>query len=367
MDNDHLNRHLHLRAYACIDQKNLIRNLDTLKALHPNKQIILMLKANAYGHGLLKIAELLDGRCDYFGVASVEEGVKLRNHGVIKSQIMIFSGFFCAKLSQALIEFKLIPVIHSLYQIDDLKNYLRQEFAEIWLKVNTGMNRLGLNQYDFEKAYQQLAKKHTINVMTHLAESENPDPRFTQQQLACFYQRIRNKNFQHISAFNSSAVLFHPFEDHTDTIRVGLALYGALTLSKTQYSKPLAPVMSLYSRIIAIQHLKPGDSVGYNRQYIADKIKKIAIVSIGYGDGYPQMTPNGTPVIINNQRYPTVGKVSMDLMAVDITNAPETITIGTSVMLFGSALPIEEVAHAIGTSPYALMTGISPRVQRVYE
>lgn len=354
------------RAFAYIYRQHLVDNLQAIVAIHPHKKIIVVLKANAYGHGAVEVAKTLDGLCDYFGVASIEEGVELRQAGVYHTKILIFSGFFAATSANTLIEFQLIPVIHSKYQYSYLQEYLQAGFAEIWLKINSGMNRLGIDARTFLDLYGCLSKQaKPIHVMTHLAESENTDQSFSQKQLQFFYSLIKNKKFGNISVFNSAASLLYPFDDQTNTIRVGLALYGSCLLPNKYHHVSLKPVMQLQARIIAIQSVEKNQPVGYNRTYITDKDSQIAIVSIGYGDGYPEKAPTGTPVMINGEIYPTVGKVSMDLIAIDITEATD-VEIGSVVTLFGETPTVGNIADKANTSPYAILTAINPRVARIY-
>ncbi|MBK2125926.1 alanine racemase [Fangia hongkongensis] len=359
--------HENLRAYAYIEKDNLLHNLTQIKMLHPNKKTIVMLKANGYGHGAVEIAKLLDGRCDYFGVASIEEGVELRENGIYQTQIIIFSGFFCAQSSDILIQFQLIPIIHSVYQCAFLTKYFQKSFSEIWLKVNSGMNRLGLNFEEFNLCYEELSTNtdKSINVLTHLAESESPDRSFTLHQIEAFIKLIQSKSIKHISIFNSGATIAYPEDTLSDTIRFGIALYG-INPTPLKRTITLKPVMSLHSHVIAIQQVDKGQSIGYNRCFITKRPSTIAIVSIGYGDGYPQTIQNGTPVMIEGEIYPTVGKVSMDLMAVDITDSLNKVSIGSIVTLFGENLPIDTVIQQQDISAYSLLTGISPRVKRIY-
>ncbi len=360
-------KHHNLRAFADINLSHLLTNLANIRALHANKSIIIMLKANAYGHGAVEIAKVLDGLCDYFGVASVEEGIELILAGIKKTKVIIFSGFFSKDMVRTLIKYKLIPVIHSAYQYMLLHEYFQSEQAEIWLKVNTGMNRLGLSENEFESLYDKAqAYNKPMNTLTHLAESEAHDKAFTLKQLQRFQVLVKNKSFIHISAFNSAASLLNNDDFGTNTIRIGLALYGACAAAHQLLKCSLKPVMALHSHIIAIQLINKGDSVGYNRQYIAKSTTRIAIAAIGYGDGYPQSAPNGTMVSINNKLYPSSGKVSMDLMAIDIGNHAD-ITIGDTVTLFGiNHLLVDDVAKQIGTSSYAMLTAVNPRVKRFY-
>ncbi|WP_116963309.1 alanine racemase [Fastidiosibacter lacustris] len=361
-----MNNYHNLRAFADIHLTNLHQNLHNIKVLHPHKKVIVMLKANAYGHGAIEIAHALDGLCDYFGVASIEEGIELRDYG-INTKIIIFSGFFCQQMTQKLINHSLIPIIHSTYQYELLVPYFKRCNAEIWLKVNTGMNRLGLNYNEFNDLYNKAQfYQKPLNALTHLAESENKDQSFTQLQLTRFYQLIQDKQLVNISAFNSAASLLNANIDKTNTIRIGLALYGACAQDAKDLGCTLHSVMSLHSHVIAIQPIKKGESVGYNRRYIAEEDTYIAIASIGYGDGYPQSTPNGTTVLINDIPYPTAGKVSMDLMAIEI-GANHDIKIGDVVTLFGvPKLTVDQIAKQIGTSSYAILTAINPRVTRFY-
>lgn len=360
-------KHNNTRAFAYINLNNLLYNLRNIKKLHPNKQLIIMLKANAYGHGAINIASALDGQCDYFGVASIEEGIELRQAGIKQTKLIVFSGFFCADMVQELIKHRLIPIIHSAYQYELLEAYFKTDKSEIWLKVNTGMNRLGLTEKEFQYLFNRATiYDRPINALTHLAESESIDQHFTLMQLKRFQSLVSGKALTHISAFNSAASLLQKHDFDTNTIRIGLALYGACAANHTLLHCSLKPVMSLHSHIIAIQTINKGDSVGYNRQYIAKKKTHIGIASIGYGDGYPQITPNGTAVFINNSIYPSSGKVSMDLMAVDI-GENSTVRIGDTVTLFGAPnLSVDDVAQKLGISSYAMLTAINPRVSRFY-
>ena len=358
-----------LRAYAHIQCDNLYYNLQQIQSLQPHKTIIIMLKANAYGHGAYEIARRIDGLCQYFGVASLEEGIELRNSGVKHSKIIIFSGFFCQQMVSKLVDYQLIPVIHSLYQLPLLSEYFSHHFSEIWIKVNTGMNRLGLTPCDFEAAYRKLTNYNKpLSLITHLAESEAIDQHFTDKQLQCFQHLIADKQFKHISAFNSAASLLRADDRLTNTIRIGLALYGCCARNTLDLPCHLKPVMSLHSHIIAIQSIKKGQLVGYNCTFKAQADTDIAIASIGYGDGYPQNTPSGSPVMINNKLFYTAGKVSMDLMAINLT-ANHQVCIGDTITLFGQHATIntDRIAGIMNTSSYALLTGISPRVQRLYQ
>ena len=228
------------------------------------------------------------------------------------------------------------------------------------------MNRLGLNEYDFNIVYSNLVNYTTdISVMTHFAESESNDDTFTNRQIKVFHNIISNKTFTNISSFNSGACISNLVRDNlSNTIRVGLSLYGISTVNEKNRVLKLKPVMSVYSRVVSINNVDKGNFIGYNRRYKVNAKKKIAIVSFGYGDGYPQFAPDGTEVLVKGLKYPIVGKVSMDMLAIDITNSTN-IFIGDIVTIFDDeCLTLETIANKIKVSPYYMLTSITNRVTR---
>ena len=230
------------------------------------------------------------------------------------------------------------------------------------------MNRLGFTQKDFDKIYTKLIKTNkTINVITHLSESDAENQSFTKKQLNIFNEIIKHKNVYNTSTLNSAAALINCYDTKTNTIRIGLALYGITNVPYKHTNCNLQPVMSLYTKVVAFQYIKKGDYVGYNRKYQAQYDTTIAIICIGYGDGYPQNTPSGTPVLINNKIYRTAGQVSMDLTAIDIKDSKE-VKIGSVVTLFDSKkLSINHVAKKMKTTSYAILAGINKeRIYRIY-
>lgn len=354
------------RSKLIINTHHLAYNFDYLKRLNQHKKIICMVKANAYGHGSITVAQALDHKTDYFGTAGIDGAIKLRKAG-IKSKIMVFCGFFSIDHIPLLKTYNLIPVIHSLYQLELLIKHAGQWSVELWLKLNTGMNRLGFNESDFKQALDLVNQNPHLftqrNVLSHLAESEVQDSDFTKQQLHRMKTMIQDIHFDHISISNSAHAISaqDPF---FNVIRIGIALYGIASSNQDDPAKsPLKPVMTFKARIIAIQHLDKGDYVGYNRQWQAKKSTKIAVVATGFGDGYPPIAPNNTPVMIQGVRCPLVGRVSMDMITVDVTNLA-TVNIGEEATLWGEALPVETVSKAINISPYALITGLRKRIQQ---
>jgi alanine racemase len=355
-------------AEAYINTQNLLSNFQVLRGKSSSAcTTIAMVKGNAYGHGLIEVCNVLAPYSEYFGVASLDEGIKVRLSGV-KAKIIVFSGFFHVGHVEDLLQYQLIPIIHSEYQVDLLGTYFRNEQSEIWLKINTGMNRLGFSVKKFQKIYEQLSchhMDHGISVITHLAESEVEDDSFTKIQLEYFKKAMLGKHFSHLSIGNSAAILSDYKMPDCNTIRPGISMYGISNLYNAEGRKTLKPVMSFQSRVVAIQNILKGESIGYNRTYIANKDMKIAVIPVGYGDGYPQNAPNGTPVLVNGCRCEMVGRISMDMMTVDITDI-DAVKILDSVILWGEALPVEDVAAAIGVSPYALVTNLADRVRRIY-
>jgi len=352
-----------LRAYVTINTKNLIDNFNYLKSLNQNKTIICMIKANAYGHDSVITAKTLEHQADYFGVASLEEAVKIRLSGTHK-KLLVFSGFFDCLQIPTMIKHNIIPVVHSLYQLEMLFKHANKWEIELWLKINSGMNRLGLSKKDFIEANELLRKnKHSfsnMNLLSHLAESNNIESSFTAEQFKKFKSLVKPYDLKHISISNSASSIIGN-DDSFDTIRLGISLYGISTLPEAEQALPLKPVMTFKSRIISILKLKEKESVGYNRRWVAQEPSIIAVVPVGYGDGYPQHAVNGTPVLINNIECPLAGRVSMDMLTVDVTKIP-TVNIGDEVILWGDGLPIEKVGRYMNYSPYALVTGLRQRV-----
>ena len=376
------------RNVSIIQCEHLSHNLSIIHKRQPSKAIVLMLKGNAYGHGLGIVAQYLESLEDieampcFFGVASLNEGVQLRELG-IATPVLVFSDFF--ELSQAgiLCKYVLIPVIHSVYQFKLLNEaaYWADEQAEIWMYLNTGMNQLGLSETEFFELSSFFNEKERtsmpINVLTHFAEAEVKDDYFNQLQMMRFEKCLRQakvtenlvSSYGYISAFNSAASLRY-VEDQgfTNMIRIGLALYGVNVLydhsmpESESGRKSLKPVMGFYSRIIALREVLEGEAIGYNcRYFVKGGAQKIALISVGYGDGYPQHAPDGTPVYIKGNLCPIVGKVSMDVMAVNVTALKE-VNINDVVELWGEHLLVEKLAALMGVSPYALVTGLSKRV-----
>ncbi len=349
---------------AQVSQSALRHNLQQVRKFAPQSKVIAMVKANAYGHGLTKVAKTLQD-CDALGVACIDEALKIRQAGV-NTNIVLMEGIFREDELKLVQEYHFTLVVHHWQQIQALQNYqgpLNEKF-KVWLKMNTGMNRLGFGVNEFDEAWRMLSAVHQVELigyMTHFACADDKQGSLTTRQCEQFKEVVASKPGQHCLA-NSAGILGHP-QTHGDWVRPGLMLYGASPFPDSVGSDfNLQPAMSLYSEIIAIRNLKIGEKVGYGSTWEnTHKDCKVGIVAIGYGDGYPWHAKNGTPVLVNGQRVHTVGRVSMDMLAVDLS-ALKQVEVGAPVTLWGKDLPIEEVARHAGTIPYELFCRFTERV-----
>lgn len=352
------------RIVAKVSKAALQHNLRQIKQQAPQAKILAMVKANAYGHGLVFVAKALE-EADAFGVASLDEALTLRQAG-ISQDIVLMEGIFHPPELRLVDQKKLTLVVHHWEQVEALLNFrdkLQRSFP-VWLKINTGMNRLGLSASDYAKAYTLLSEEPRIKIighMTHFAQADEKENASTLKQLHTF-DEIVGERAGLKSLANSAGILAWP-KTHADWVRPGLILYGASPFQNAQASDyKLVPAMSLQSEIIAIRELGPGEKVGYGGTWRNDKERAlIGIVAIGYGDGYPWHAKNGTPVLVNGKRVPLVGRVSMDMLAVDLTSL-HNVKVGDLVVLWGPDLPVEEVATHAQTIPYELFCRLTERV-----
>ena len=322
-------------------------------------RILAVLKADGYGHGLLRVANAL-GEADGFALLDIEDAIRLREAG-FRQPILLLEGFFSPDDVPLLAAYRLSTAIHSPWQLHCLDAYPERGTLDVWLKVNTGMNRLGWRGEQVDWAMQQLCQHRavaSVTLMNHFAHAD--EPRGVTEQLERFNQLAAPYRVPR-SLANSAALLRHP-ASHADWVRAGVMLYGASPFADSSAEQlGLQPVMTLRSRIIALQTLNAGDEVGYGGIFRADRSMRIGVVACGYADGYPRHAPNGTPILVAGRRSHTVGRVSMDMLCVDLTHIPEA-DIGSPVVLWGQGMPIEEVARAAGTISYELMCGITKRV-----
>lgn len=352
-------------ATAIIDFQALANNYQTIKAYAPNSKVLAVLKANAYGHGLERIAQALP-QADAFGVARISEAIALRKAG-IEQPIVLLEGFFSSEELFLLSEYNLDTIIHNQEQLNAITHASIDSPIKVWLKIDTGMHRLGINPNDLTTFYQTLELSKNVQkgivLMSHLGCADDINDKTTAIQLNLFKQitTLGRDNKNECSLANSAGICAWP-ETHFDWVRPGLMLYGVspmLTLSDEK--KALQPVMTLKSSIISIRKIAKGDSVGYGSTWTCDQSTHIAVIAIGYGDGYPRHAQNGTPVYVNGRIVPLVGRVSMDMITVDLGEDLKD-KIGDEATLWGADLPIEQVAKYATTIPYELLCNISRRV-----
>lgn len=344
-----------------IDLGALQHNFDRVRMLAPKSSTIAMVKANAYGHGLVRVAKALPS-AEALGVASLEEALTLREAGITQP-IILMEGLFSPNELTDAARHDFILVVHHRAHVEMLEQaHLSKPFS-VWLKINTGMNRLGILPSEVDIIYARLrntkAVKKPIGLMTHFAEADLVDHETTQQQITIF-----NECTAHLSGprslANSAAILAWPAA-HEDWVRPGLMLYGASPFAnKTSLDLDLLPVMTLSSRIIAITQVKQGGRIGYGGTWTAPEDMMIGVVGVGYGDGFPQFAHNGTPVLVKGVECPLVGRVSMDMLTVDLRQLPDA-KINDPVVLWGKGLPVEFIARHTNSSPYEILTRMTPR------
>jgi alanine racemase len=317
-----------------------------------------VVKANAYGHGLLRAAKAFEA-ADGYAVLDFAEALQLRNAGIAKP-ILMLEGFFEPGDLALVVRHHLTPVFHSLEQIEILEKTPLHGPIDAYLKVNSGMNRLGFTMDNVRVAWNALKESpaiRSVTLMTHFADAEGSG---VAAQVGWFEKIVHSFDGPR-SLANSAALLRFP-ESRADWVRPGLMLYGCSPFEgQSAEALGLKPAMTLSSRLIGIQNLTPGERVGYGFTFEAHAEMTIGIVACGYADGYPRHAPSGTPVLVGGQRTRTVGRVSMDMICVDISELPEAY-IGTPVTLWGEGLSADEVAAAAGTVSYELLTGLAARV-----
>jgi len=353
---------------ALIDTAALRHNLGTIRAYAPGSKVMAVIKANAYGHGLVSTALAL-GDADAFAVARLEEAIALRSAG-IRAPIVLLEGVFSAEQLAEAAHHRFELVVHDPLQLKLLEAHRDARRFIVWLKMDTGMNRLGFRPEAFGPALARLRALTVpaleLRAMTHLARADERSESMTLEQIGRFEATLDasgSSGAQRLatSIGNSAGTLAHP-RAHGDWVRPGLALYGVSPFADaTGGQHGLKPVMTLETTVLTVREVKRGETVGYAGAWRAERDSAIAILAAGYGDGLSRHLANGTPVLIGGARYPLVGRVSMDMIAVDVTAAPK-VTAGNKAIIWGEGLPVEEVATHADTIPYELLCGVSQRV-----
>lgn len=363
------------RVVATIDRRALAHNLAIARRHAPQSRVAAIIKADAYGHGLLPCAEALHD-ADLFGVTTVDEAEQLRVAGINKP-ILVMQGLIDKGDLHRIAHHNLQLVLH---RTDDVA-LLEREFSKIapkqpltfWLKIDTGMGRLGIRPADIERIHLALRRQpwcKEVVLMTHLANASTPDSNLNSRQLLQFARSCQPlADFTPETSIAASAALL-ALDCAGDWVRPGIMLYGSSPFGWDDIDRrrdrfDLHNVMTLKARIISVQQHETGDSIGYNSQFICPQPMRIGIVSIGYADGYPVTAGNGTPLVVGEQRTGTVGRVSMDMLAIDLTACPQA-NIGDLVTLWGDTLPVDEVAASLGIISYQLLAGLGARVAREY-
>lgn len=349
------------RTEVSIDLAALRHNLQQLRAGAPQSRIMAAIKANGYGHGLERVARSLND-VDGLGVACLEEAVKLRKAG-ISTPITLLEGFFHADELPEISKHGLDVVVHHLQQIEMLEQQPPAAPLRVWLKVDSGMHRLGIRAGETGSLWRRLAaigQVELIGLMTHLANADDLDDSKTEEQLSLFHKVCEGLPGLRTIA-NSAGHLGWP-QCHADWNRPGISIYGVSPFpGKCGDDHGLRPVMTLRSELIAVNQLKKGDAIGYGGNWCCPEDMPVGVVAVGYGDGYPRHAGNGTPVLVNGKRVPLVGRVSMDMITVDLRSQPGAGA-GDVVVLWGEGLPVEEIAEHADTIPYELLCGVTGRV-----
>jgi len=346
---------------ALIDLSALRHNLQLARKTAPASRIMAVIKANAYGHGLVPVARALDA--DAFAVANLHEALQLREGGC-KAAVVLLQGCHDADEFALAAQYGFQPVIHQLDQIAVLEALTPDASLRVWLKLDTGMHRLGIAAEDFHAAHQRLAALHhvqqPVGVMTHFANADDRDDPLTETQLHRF-EAITGRLPGPRSLANSGGLLGWP-ASHADWVRPGIMLYGISPFGGVLPAElGLRPAMQLRSRLLAVNYYRRGSAIGYGGRYVCEEDMPIGVVGIGYGDGYPRHAPDGTPVLVNGRRVPLAGRVSMDMLTVDLRGQPAARA-GDEVILWGAELPVDEVAQHAGTIGYELVCRLTRRV-----
>lgn len=346
-----------------IDLQALEHNIRTVRKLAPDSRILAVVKSDAYGHGLDSVSDCLSSTVDGFAVATICEGIRCRIASPDKP-VVVLSGVWDRNQIGQYSEHRLDPVVHSAFQVEWLEHY-RGPVIDVWIKVDTGMNRFGMSGDRVLQVHERLRGNSsigTIRLMSHLASADIRDDAFTRQQIERF--EIASRSFQgECSLANSAGIIAWPDACH-EWVRPGIMMYGVSPMAGEIDSEFYRPVMELQARVIALRRVPAGESVGYGRTYMASRDTDTAIVSLGYGDGYPRVISEEAFVLIRGQQAPIVGRVAMDSMAVDISSL-EGVRIQDVVTLWGGMLPVERVAGWAGTIAYELLCKITTRVPRV--
>lgn len=351
-------------AHLTVNRQALLHNVAQIKRYAPQSKVMAMVKADAYGHGTIVVSQIIQDYVDALGVAFLAEAIALRKAG-ISCPIAILEGVFSASELEQALEHDCYLVVHQQVQIDFLSQYTGNKKTLIWLKVDSGMHRLGFAPQDVKGAYTQLRVLPCVQdiiLTSHFACADDLDSPKTEQQLQVLDELAQQLPPLARSFANSAAILAWP-QTHHQWVRAGIMLYGSSPFAnKTAQDFNLQAVMTLKTQLIAIQQIVQGENVGYGATWQAQRDTCLGVIAIGYGDGYPRHIAPNTPVLVNGQMTIIVGRVSMDMITVDLTDIKAQI--GDSVTLWGEGLSADTIATYANTISYELFCQITPRVMR---
>jgi len=356
---------MHRKTEALIDLDAIRANYAMACKLAPKSKNVAVIKADAYGHGMLRVADALQDVVPAFAVAILDEALELRKAS-ISTPLLVLEGVNSTDAIETAVANSLSLVVHSEEQVSLMQQARLSAPVSVWLKVDTGMHRLGLPPAQLGTVLERLrdCACDISAICTHLASADDLTSGVTRQQLEIFEACASSLGLP-LSIANSAGILAWP-ESHADWIRPGYMLYGDSPMAgDIETARGLRPAMTFRSEIIAIREIVVGEAVGYGGRWTATRPSKIGTVACGYADGYPRHAPNGTPTLVNGHIAPLVGTVSMDMITIDLTEY-ENVVIGDSVELWGAGLPVSTVASTAGTIGYELLTGVTSRVPRIY-
>lgn len=353
-------------AQALVSRAALRHNLKQLRSYSPQSKMMAVVKANAYGHGVEAVVNTLT-EADGYGVARASEAVALREAGVTKP-LLVLEGFFSAEEALQLSQHGVAVALHSEEQLRCLEQSRLPAPLEVWVKIDTGMHRLGLLPEQWRDLLPRIQAcrniQQPVKLMSHFACADEPEHPLNRQQQACFDEQQGELALE-TSFANSAGILFHP-QSHGSWNRPGIALYG-ISPQVDSFGRDfkLIPAMTMQSTVIAVREHPKGGSVGYGASWQSEHATRLGVVAMGYGDGYPRTAPSGTPVWVNGREVPIVGRVSMDMLCVELGPEAQDRP-GDRVVLWGPELPAEKVAASIGTIAYELVTNHTQRVALRY-
>jgi alanine racemase len=352
-------------ARARIDLRALQHNFSRVQRAAPDSQVMAIIKANAYGHGLVRVAQALP-QAAAFGVACLDEAISLREAGFDR-RIVLLEGLFGPDDLNLICGYRLDVVVHHASQLDWLAKTPLLTPLDVWLKLDTGMHRLGFEPgrvNEIAARLNAIPQVNAVRYMTHFSCADDLDNTDTREQIELFNGVVAGMSGEQ-SLANSAGLLGWPAA-RADWVRPGIMLYGSSPLAgRSAESLELQPVMTLTTRLIAVNMRKQGDTIGYGGDYRCQQDMPIGVAALGYGDGYPRHASSGSPVLVNGQRAMIAGRVSMDMICIDLRACPDA-QVGDEVTLWGDGLPIDEVAAAAGTIAYELLCGVGSRVQFDY-